>query len=697
MTMSPYGVAAGPAAAASGAATSSDNNKQNAGHSIFATAMGRWLSVSEIEELLRPESTPLSISTKPPTTPPPSGTLLLFDRNATRNYKDDGHDWIKKKGGARIREDHVKLRVAGRYRIAGSYVHHATVSTMKRRSYHLVDPNTGKAPNRAGISALLANLCASANAGGSAELIGSLGNAIADQRCLVLVHYLDTDLAAKHSAELTAQVMKLREEQKEVMRMALKAAKRERKNRKLLKQQQKEIELGMYPAAMNPVMSLPQNVASTTVCQQQRVPPSRMVSFGTGSTGTGSDDTLNLLWGEVVEGGNGSKMAKTVTSSSSGSMSDSDSSSDCKLPSQMPAPSTLPNKQFSMNAPPPSAEATHPAMAPVAMHTFQQRNLFFHSNNPQGQGVAAMAPALPASVPSQPQVPNLLPHLTQQGFQNQQAVQQQPFILPPVLGQQLQQQSLLQAPHMGFLQNQPPLTTANICRLQNELDQQAVQLHLQNMLHQQSQQIQNTSTNAAAEAEQQQGPQHVSCTLKPSAGTTTTTVMPTPANLANMKPSAAEMPAGVGPASSSSVAAGINESNLEVLWKMVLESVDSGNAAKPADADAVGQGQRSSSSGGVLHGVGGGVASSVPTSFDIEGVFTECGAASSVAVGDAAMGVTQGQQAQPQRMSMASFSSSLGGEGGGGVAAAAAGGRKRKAFGSFGASDELQAYCRGWK
>lgn len=115
----------------------------NYSEKLLATAMKRWLKVSELEYLLNPETTPLSVSKQLPPDPPPSGTLLLYDRNSTRHYKTDGYEWIKKRNTSKVREDHVKLRVNGEFRVAGFYAHCQTSRTIHRRSYHLLDPETG--------------------------------------------------------------------------------------------------------------------------------------------------------------------------------------------------------------------------------------------------------------------------------------------------------------------------------------------------------------------------------------------------------------------------------------------------------------------------------------------------------------------------------------------------------------------------
>lgn len=75
--------------------------------------------MAEIESLLNPNATVLRLNTSPPSSPPPSGTILLYNRSVTRNYKDDGYIWIKKRNSHKVREDHVKLRVAGKFRVSG--------------------------------------------------------------------------------------------------------------------------------------------------------------------------------------------------------------------------------------------------------------------------------------------------------------------------------------------------------------------------------------------------------------------------------------------------------------------------------------------------------------------------------------------------------------------------------------------------
>lgn len=187
----------------------------------FATSHNKYvLQVPELEALLNPDTTPLTVSKAPPPYPPPSGTLILYDRETTRHYKDDGYDWIKKRNSQKVREDHVKLRVGGRYRVAGCYVHSSTNPNFHRRAYHLLDPETGGAlhPPSRRTSADSAAAALLSNTGSPAvisQVVASVGSASASPgagacesstrgggRSLVLVHYLDTDMAALHLANV---------------------------------------------------------------------------------------------------------------------------------------------------------------------------------------------------------------------------------------------------------------------------------------------------------------------------------------------------------------------------------------------------------------------------------------------------------------------------------------------------------------
>lgn len=151
--------------------TSPDSVTSNIGPTVclsdvLTIAKDRWFKVCELECLLSASTTPLQISTHTLRQPPKSGTVLLFDRSVTRNYKTDGHRWVKKRNSMKVREDRVKLRRNGRDRISGFYAHSEDVKSLHRRSYHLLDIDSGVTefpPGKGGV-----------------------------YPSLVLVHYLDT-------------------------------------------------------------------------------------------------------------------------------------------------------------------------------------------------------------------------------------------------------------------------------------------------------------------------------------------------------------------------------------------------------------------------------------------------------------------------------------------------------------------------
>lgn len=147
---------------------------------ILTAASFQWLNTSQIAYLLDPKRSPLQFSTFPHKKPP-SGTLLLFNRRVTRRYKNDDYNWVKKRNSNKVREDHVKLRLNGKPFISGIYVHCQDNPSLHRRTYHIIDQNRQK--------------------------FGSSSQPSNDtfplHHNLVLVHYLDTHVAAENAANLS--------------------------------------------------------------------------------------------------------------------------------------------------------------------------------------------------------------------------------------------------------------------------------------------------------------------------------------------------------------------------------------------------------------------------------------------------------------------------------------------------------------
>lgn len=154
---------------------------------IRETAMDRWLKPKELEILLDPDQTPLTVIKNHVRFLPPSGSLFLFDRNVSCNfYKKDGYDWVKKKKSSlTVREDHVKLKINGKNVIAGVYCFSKDLPGLQRRAYHLLDPDTGttKDPVMRGLNENLEF--------DETKLKPSL----------VLLHYLDINEASRRTLE----------------------------------------------------------------------------------------------------------------------------------------------------------------------------------------------------------------------------------------------------------------------------------------------------------------------------------------------------------------------------------------------------------------------------------------------------------------------------------------------------------------
>lgn len=169
---------------------------------IREIAKERWLKPNELEALLLLQtSPPLPIVPTKPSLPPPSGTILLYNRSSTGDYKNDGHTWTKRNNSNKVREDHVKLRIGGIQRISGSYVHGAgDSSSMKRRAYHLLDYRTGKTivrPRIAGVKKVDNDQYADRERSSAAAVVAAMEDNLPS---LVLVHYLDTVYAPRNAS-----------------------------------------------------------------------------------------------------------------------------------------------------------------------------------------------------------------------------------------------------------------------------------------------------------------------------------------------------------------------------------------------------------------------------------------------------------------------------------------------------------------
>ena len=100
---------------------------------IAAPTSHRWLKSHELLSLLsNPASYSLTFSIHPPLVPPPSGTLLLYNKSTCRRWRLDHRQW-------RMPERHVKLKVKGIERMNAIYAQQDDGGPMCRRGYWLLD------------------------------------------------------------------------------------------------------------------------------------------------------------------------------------------------------------------------------------------------------------------------------------------------------------------------------------------------------------------------------------------------------------------------------------------------------------------------------------------------------------------------------------------------------------------------------
>jgi CG-1 domain len=109
---------------------------------IANAAHAGWLQPEIIEAILSdPDRTGLRFSEDPPISPC-DGQLYLFDQTLVKNYKQDGVNWVKKKGSGRVQEVHQKITINGQEKITGFYSTSADDLSFRRRTYRLSVPGS---------------------------------------------------------------------------------------------------------------------------------------------------------------------------------------------------------------------------------------------------------------------------------------------------------------------------------------------------------------------------------------------------------------------------------------------------------------------------------------------------------------------------------------------------------------------------
>ena len=109
---------------------------------IADAAHAGWLQPEIIESILSdPDRAGLRFSEDPPISPC-DGQLYLFDQTLVKNYKQDGVNWVKKKGSGRVQEVHQKITINGHEKITGFYSTSADDLSFRRRTYRLSVPGS---------------------------------------------------------------------------------------------------------------------------------------------------------------------------------------------------------------------------------------------------------------------------------------------------------------------------------------------------------------------------------------------------------------------------------------------------------------------------------------------------------------------------------------------------------------------------
>ena len=101
---------------------------------VRAAAQERWLTNDEVLDVLTHARGRFGMPVQEkPTQQPPSGSLWLYSKATTRNFRSDGLEWRKKKNQpTSVVEGHEKLKVAGEYRLAAYYATSADGLTLRR-------------------------------------------------------------------------------------------------------------------------------------------------------------------------------------------------------------------------------------------------------------------------------------------------------------------------------------------------------------------------------------------------------------------------------------------------------------------------------------------------------------------------------------------------------------------------------------
>merc|ERR1711998_435750 len=110
--------------------------------SLRTEARARWLTNVEVYTLLRHcHDFGFKTSLVVPECPA-SGTVMLYNKLCVKRFRQDGHNWVKRKNGISVKESHEKLRINGEYVLTCCYTRGEDQPKFQRRLYWLLDPGS---------------------------------------------------------------------------------------------------------------------------------------------------------------------------------------------------------------------------------------------------------------------------------------------------------------------------------------------------------------------------------------------------------------------------------------------------------------------------------------------------------------------------------------------------------------------------
>ncbi|KAI3956667.1 hypothetical protein MKW92_016657 [Papaver armeniacum] len=107
-------------------------------NTLIQEAQVRWLRPVEIQFILLNHDGIYPFTEVVPQNPQ-SGSLFLINKNVTKYFRKDGHNWKKKRSGRTVAEGHERLKVGGVEVLSCYYAQGAENPNLRRRIYWMLD------------------------------------------------------------------------------------------------------------------------------------------------------------------------------------------------------------------------------------------------------------------------------------------------------------------------------------------------------------------------------------------------------------------------------------------------------------------------------------------------------------------------------------------------------------------------------